>query len=307
MRAPWYEQLIRYGTFPFFAFVPGILVIWVLQPTATGSDWDKALELARCSIIVVISYALIAWLERIQPHRKEWNTNHNDVRADAVYLLAASPASAFLGAYLAGGVVYFGHHFLPQTLTFAIWPTDWHPAAQVFLAVLVAEFGHYWIHRIAHEIPLFWRLHSVHHSAHRLYWLNASRFHPLDLILIGLCQVLPLLMLGIPPEIYLMYTIVAGCYGQLQHCNIDVDTRHWRWLFATPELHRWHHSTDPKEGNTNYGAILISWDQLFRTLFWPGKAIDGPVGIGDMMRFPDGFIDQLLAPIQWKKIQRDNA
>ena len=32
-----------------------------------------------------------------------------------------------------------------------------------------------------HEVPWLWRFHATHHSAPRLYWLNAGRFHPLDL------------------------------------------------------------------------------------------------------------------------------
>ncbi len=46
--------------------------------------------------------------------------------------------------------------------------------------MIVSEFGSYWAHRLMHERPLLWRLHAVHHSAERLYWLNAGRFHPLD-------------------------------------------------------------------------------------------------------------------------------
>src|SRR3990167_2798430 len=54
--------------------------------------------------------------------------------------------------------------------------------AQVLVAWLVFDFMFYVTHRIGHEVDFFWRLHSVHHCAHRLSVLNASRAHPLDLI-----------------------------------------------------------------------------------------------------------------------------
>ena len=33
-----------------------------------------------------------------------------------------------------------------------------------------------------------WRVHAAHHSAPRLYWLNATRFHPFDLFGLIVCQ-----------------------------------------------------------------------------------------------------------------------
>jgi predicted MFS family arabinose efflux permease len=29
-------------------------------------------------------------------------------------------------------------------------------------------------------LPVLWPIHAVHHSSHRLYWLNSARMHPLD-------------------------------------------------------------------------------------------------------------------------------
>lgn len=299
--------LIRHGTFPLLAFGPGAITLGLIRPGSTGSLADDLPGLVGCGLLVVGSYVLLAVLERALPHRDDWNHPKNDVLPDVAYLLAIGPASAFLGGMIATLLVYLSHRAFPAMLRTELWPTSLPAAAQVFLACLVAEFGHYWMHRIGHEVPLFWRLHSIHHSARRLYWLNATRFHPLDLALIALFQVLPLHLLGIPAPIYLAYAVVSSCYGQLQHCNVDVDTSVWRWLFATPELHRWHHSQKPEEGDTNYGAILIAWDQLFRTRFWPGKALTEPVGIGSMPNFPEGLVDQMLAPLHWAALQEPEA
>jgi sterol desaturase/sphingolipid hydroxylase (fatty acid hydroxylase superfamily) len=38
-----------------------------------------------------------------------------------------------------------------------------------------------------------------------------------------------------------------------------------RRLVVTPDLHRVHHSTLEHEANSNYGAVLTLWDQLFGT------------------------------------------
>lgn len=295
--------VVRHGTFPLIAFGPAAITLGWLQPGSTGSLADDLPGLVGCGVLVVGCYLLLALLERALPHREDWNRPKNDVLPDVAYLLAIGPASAFLGGFVASLLVYLSHRAFPAMLRTELWPTSWPAAAQVFLACVVAEFGHYWMHRIGHEVPMFWRLHSIHHSARRLYWLNATRFHPLDLALVALFQVLPLHLLGIPAPIYLAYAVVSACYGQLQHCNVDVDTSPWRWLFATPELHRWHHSMKPEEGDTNYGAILIGWDLLFRTRFWPGEPLTDAVGIGAMPRFPDGLVDQCLVPFRWSELQ----
>lgn len=299
-----FAGLVRHGTFPLLAFGPSALVLTLLGPSATAHERPSSTILAASAATIVGSYVLLAMLERLFPHRDDWNRPKDDLLADLAYFVALAPASALLGGTLASLLVDALHRGSPATLRLEVWPEAWFPFLQVFLACWLAELGHYWAHRLGHELPLLWRLHSIHHSARRLYWLNATRFHPLDLMLLGFLQALPLELLGIPPGIYLAYFVASSCYGQLQHGNVDVDTRLFSHLFATPELHRWHHSRHPEEGNTNYGAILIFWDQLFRTRFWPGKPITEPVGIGDMPRFPDHLLDQLLAPFRWQRVVR---
>jgi hypothetical protein len=38
-----------------------------------------------------------------------------------------------------------------------------------------------------------------------------------------------------------------------------------RWFVVTPDMHRIHHSTAPRETNSNYGFSLPWWDRLFGT------------------------------------------
>jgi sterol desaturase/sphingolipid hydroxylase (fatty acid hydroxylase superfamily) len=38
-----------------------------------------------------------------------------------------------------------------------------------------------------------------------------------------------------------------------------------RWLFVTPNMHKWHHSRDARETDTNYGNIFSFWDRAFGT------------------------------------------
>jgi sterol desaturase/sphingolipid hydroxylase (fatty acid hydroxylase superfamily) len=253
-------------------------------------------------------YPLIALLERAFPHRREWSAAHGDVRTDALHLLLTGPfTSAAFDATLRGAAVAAGAA-LSARLGHGLWPSHWPALAQLTLALLVAELGHYGFHRLSHEHPLVWRLHAVHHSAPRLYWLNATRFHPLDLFALISCQSLPLLALGIDARAMLAYTLFAVVYGQLQHANLELRTGWLDRVFSTPGLHRFHHSTDPLEGNRNYGAILIAWDVAFRSFLRPpGREFAGPVGLAALPRFPTGYLGQLAAPLRWARIRRENG
>jgi sterol desaturase/sphingolipid hydroxylase (fatty acid hydroxylase superfamily) len=257
---------------------------------------------------LVLFYPIIAQLERWLPHRGEWRRAQGDVRADVLHLLFTGAvanalfAVTFLGAFLAAAA------WLAGRLGGALWPLGWHPVAQLALALALAELGHYAYHRISHESRQVWPLHAAHHSAPRLYWLNATRFHVLDLFLLLSLQTLPLIVLGADRAAFLAYTIFAAVYGQLQHANVELRTGPLDWIFSTPGLHRWHHSRDAREGNHNYGAILSGWDLLFGSFWRPrDRNFTGPVGIGALPRFPTSYLGQQLAPFRWARIRRENA
>ena len=258
-------------------------------------------------LAVAIFYPTVALLERAFPYRPEWNQAQGDVAADLVYLVFSSPLVSVLFAATLAGVAATGGAWLSARLGSTLWPAAWPALPQLFLAILVAEFGHYWFHRLSHENPWVWRLHATHHSAPRLYWLNATRFHPLDLLALIVCQSTQLILLGAPPRTFLMYSLFSTVYGQLQHGNFAVRTRALDWIFSTPGLHRFHHSTTPREGNSNYGAILITWDLLFGSLFRPrGCAFEGPVGIGKLPNFPQRYFAQLASPFRWRKVVKES-
>jgi sterol desaturase/sphingolipid hydroxylase (fatty acid hydroxylase superfamily) len=253
---------------------------------------------------IFLFYPTVAIFERLSPYRVEWNRDQGDTRTDALYLLLSGPSTSVLFEATLRGVAVGAAAWLTTRLGLSFWPAAWPAVAQLFLAILVAELGHYWFHRISHENPLVWRLHATHHSAPRLYWLNATRFHPLDLFSLLAFQTVPLILVGATPRALLMYSLFAAVYGQLQHANVQLRTGPLDWLFATPGLHRFHHSTNPREGNANYGAILIGWDLVFRSFFRPSdRDFEGPVGIAAMPEFPRGWSSQLASPFRWKKLE----
>jgi sterol desaturase/sphingolipid hydroxylase (fatty acid hydroxylase superfamily) len=301
---------VRRAVFPLV--VAAMLAYALASPSldfafALGLDAGANAALRPLSAIVLF-YALLAGLERLFPHRAEWRRSHGDVRTDVLHLLlTGAAAQALVGAAVLGPLALLSG-WVAGAAGGPLWPTGWPMLAQLALALVLGELGHYAFHRLSHESPLVWRLHAAHHSAQRLYWLNATRFHVLDLFLIISCESLPLALLGAGAEVLAPYFVFRAIYGQLQHCNVDMPTPRWLdWLWSSPNVHRWHHSTRSSEGNHNYGAVLNVWDHVFRSFWRPHAPFAGPVGIGQLPRFPSGWLAQQLAPFRWARIRRESA
>lgn len=179
-------------------------------------------------------------------------------------------------------------------MKFDLWPSGLPLIVQVALAVMIAEFGLYWAHRIAHETVFFWRFHALHHSVVRLWVVNTGRFHVADsLFKIALSQI-PLYFMGAPLQVFWWLAAVTAFIGILTHCNVDMKTGPLDYVFSTPRLHRWHHSKELPEGNTNYGENLVVFDQLFGSYFNPDRPSSTNIGIkGEIAK---GFLPQLFQP-----------
>jgi sterol desaturase/sphingolipid hydroxylase (fatty acid hydroxylase superfamily) len=164
------------------------------------------------------------------------------------------------------------------------------------------------LHRWQHGYDALWRFHAVHHSAPRLYWLNAARFHPLDLGLLYLVGYVPLVLLGCPGDVILLFSLFDAVLGMFQHSNVDVRLGALNWIFSMAEPHRWHHSRTLAEANTNFGSNLLVWDLAFGTFFLPrDREPPAAIGIADMPRFPTGYLAQLAAPFRWARLPRVRA
>jgi len=262
-------------------------------------------------VIVPISFGVllfVAIMERILPYRREWNRSHGDIRTDALYYVT----QIFVGALLAplfGTLAVIIGGWLSVRAGHSLWPTHWPILAQVVLASIVREFFDYWAHRSMHHFDWLWRLHAIHHSATRVYWLNAMRAHPGEVAYrFFFAWVLPLSQLGASADVLALTTVAAIVADAFQHANIAIRLGPLNWVYSIGNLHRWHHSRDRHEADANYGNVYIFWDIVFGTRYLPDDR-DPPekVGIAGLDAFPRGFFAQLISPFRWAQIQRDSA
>ena len=243
-----------------------ILVSLSLWLYALVAALGASLELAvlASSVFTLVAAGI---LERRLPFRAHWNTNQGDLRTD---VLSAGVLIGLIDPLLKvvaplGVVAVYASLGTPPTLSH--WPL-W---LQILLVLLVVEFGKYWAHRLHHQWAPLWWLHAMHHSSERMYVINGLRFHPLNYVINFALSAFPVMLLGATPEAILGYLSITQPVVLLQHANIDLRHGLLNKVFSTPEVHRWHHSTQPHQANNNFGNALLVWDHLFGTF----KSADG--------------------------------
>ena len=174
--------------------------------------------------------------------------------------------------------------------------------------MLIGELPGYWVHRWQHEYDWLWRFHATHHSAPRLYWLNAARFHPVDYLLTYTPTYLLLVILGAGETMLAYFGLITTIHGLFQHANIQLRLGPLNYLFSMAELHRWHHSQTVFEANHNYGQTISIWDWVFGTRYLPAdREPPEDIGIADLGAFPMTWWAQLLSPFHWARIKRDSG
>jgi sterol desaturase/sphingolipid hydroxylase (fatty acid hydroxylase superfamily) len=253
--------------------------------------------------VIAASALVVLAAERLWPHHASWQRSHGDVAVDLAHVVSVTLASYSM-QWLVPRLVAPAAAALAPLGTAQLWPSSWPLLAQLPLALVIGESIQYWTHRLGHEWEPLWRLHATHHSAPRLYFLNAARFHPLDIAIDTTAGLVPLVLLGCPPGVLALFALFTAVFGYLQHCNVRVELGPLNYVFAMAELHRWHHAQDVREANTNYGSNLILWDLVLGTFFWPrDREPPEEIGIPDLPAFPQSFWGQLASPFQWGAIR----
>ncbi len=273
---------------------PGIIAI------ALAGAWtalDRGVSVLATTATVVVGAALGIWaLERVQPYTTAWHPTRNAFFVDLVHSLVSANAVAPLVRGAALGAATWLGAAAAGAWGVGIWPSDWPLAAQVALGIVVADLGAYAGHRFMHVTRMGWSLHAVHHSAERLYFLASGRAHPFNAVLTLTLETLPVVVLGITPEALVLMTVFKAVNGMLQHSNVDLRPGFLSHVIATNDVHRWHHSRELDESNTNFGNTTMLWDQLFGTFFLPKRVPPrAEVGIAGSA-IPERYLSHLVTP-----------
>ena len=140
--------------------------------------------------------------------------------------------------------------------------------AAVVLSVLILDFVIYLQHVLFHAIPIFWRLHMMHHADLDFDLTTGSRFHPIEIILSMVIKIAAVALIGAPAVAVIIFEVLLNATSMFNHGNVFIPLgidRVWRLIMVTPDMHRVHHSVFPFETNSNFGFNFPWWDRLMGT------------------------------------------
>jgi sterol desaturase/sphingolipid hydroxylase (fatty acid hydroxylase superfamily) len=207
----------------------------------------------------------------------------NSILVRAVLPVAEIGVAAFAAER---GIGLFNLIHVPQPVT-------------ILLSVLVLDLAVYLQHLMFHAVPLFWRLHRVHHADLDFDVTTGARFHPLEIGLSMLIKCAVILAMGPPAIAVLVFEILLNASSMFNHGNVRIPPamdRVLRRVVVTPDMHRVHHSIDSRETNTNFGFSFPWWDRLFGTYRTAPRAGHEAMTIGiDQFRSPrELWLDRML-------------
>ena len=276
---------------------------WVVYPATMAGAFGLSAGLVSLGVpvitasylAVILAAGAVTYFECVIPYDVSWQPRWADVKSDLLFMVAVQMVlPQLLGLLVALTLLeYLESLALPMA---GWWPVALPIWQQVVLMLLVAELLRYPLHIAAHNTKTLWRLHAVHHSPKKLYWLNVGRFHPVEKSLQYVLDTLPFILIGVGADVVSLYFVFYAVNGFYQHSNVDVRYGPLNYIVSGPELHRWHHSKLIHESNRNYGNNLIVWDLVFGTWFLPARARVGDLGLKNR-DYPLDFFGQMTAPL----------
>jgi len=272
------KSTIRWGSYPVIAGICAVAQLTVLYQQLPY--WPLA------PLISVIGIVCVALLERVQPYQRAWLSDHDDTLADVLHAFTSLSL-----IFLSIEIVELTREFLPVS---TLWPDNAPLLLQVVIVGLIIDFGLWAMHWLSHKNLFLWKLHALHHSSERLYWLNGERRHPLSALALAIPGISVAVMLGAPANLIGTWLSIVAVHLAFQHANLDYRLGIFCKLLAVAEIHRWHHKREYEDAQVNYGEFWLIWDHLFGTFRNEINTITaGEVGMRDEMP------TQYLAQMKW--------
>lgn len=170
---------------------------------------------------------------------------------------------------------------------------------EVVAAFLILDLAIYLQHVLFHAVPGLWRLHRMHHADLDFDATTGLRFHPVEIVLSMAIKLAIVGAVGAPPVAVLVFEVILNATSLFNHGNVRLPPavdRILRLVLVTPDMHRVHHSSDPRETNSNFGFSVPWWDWLLGTyVAQPAKGHEGmEIGIEQFRTERDLWLDRML-------------
>ena len=218
---------------------------------------------------------VLTTVEKLRPaHKVEYRkVVAGDLVAVAVFALFVMPGSDFINRWIAfRPVIPQFVNALPLVLRFLVY-------------TVLADFGHYWVHRAMHS-PVLWRVHKWHHYPTYMYWMAGVRGSLIQQVLVNIPYIAAATLVYISP--WWMVFVILGknaLQNDWMHLNVPWGSKWSEWIIVTPRYHHVHHSDNPAHYRGNLAALFPIWDRIFGTYVDP-EGVRRPLSFGIGERVP---------------------
>lgn len=233
-------------------------------------------------LVFAAVFVLMAAVELIRPKRRlsvskprRWLTNLGIAGVDTLVLRLMAALAVPVAAVAVPVAAVAAAFFAKERGLGLLNQVDWPYWVKLVIALLVLDLAIWFQHLVSHKVPVFWRLHQVHHADRDIDVTTAIRFHPVEIALSMLWKIAVVIPLGASPFAVFLFEVILNACAMFNHANIALPAwldRALRLFIVTPDMHRVHHSVLRGEHNRNFGFNLSLWDRLFGTYIAQPKA-----------------------------------
>lgn len=191
------------------------------------------------------------------PQKIRWVSNLSIVAFNNLVMRLILPLMAIDMAFLAQEYNWgiFNRYEIPYWLN-------------IVLTIVILDLVIYLQHVMFHAVPIFWRLHRMHHADLDFDITTGIRFHPIEVLLSMGIKIGTVALIGASPLGVLIFEVLLNATSMFSHSNLKLPLsidRIIRCGIVTPDMHRVHHSIQEHETNSNFGFNFSIWDRLFGT------------------------------------------
>lgn len=222
------------------------------------------------SLLFLSRVVFFTTLERLRPaHKVHYRSVVlNDLIACGLYIFVVFPVASYLSHIVPG------YHVFPARIS------DLPLALRVALYLVLADFGHYWVHRL-HHTRHFWQMHKWHHSPTYMYWLGGVRATIPQQFMVNIPYILAYPFVDISPWwMGLAIAMHSAIQNDWMHMNVTWRSNRLEWFVVTPRYHHIHHSDNPEHYGKNLSNLLTVWDRLFGTYLNPDSVVESQLSFG---------------------------
>ncbi len=181
-------------------------------------------------------------------------------------------------------IVYYMDRFFP--IRFRVLPDRGALfSGMVLIAyIFLTDCIFYWYHRAQHAFRSLWLIHELHHSDRELNVTTSMRTYWLERPIQTAAIIMPITFLvGIDMTAIAAFPFIMIGWLLFTHANLRLELGFLSPIFCGPQVHRIHHSLEPRHQGKNFAQFFPLIDIAFGTYYAPARGEFPPTGVPDLL------------------------